>query len=149
MDDDRVQDLQKFLVEHLQLTPRRQLFEEHTKTSSVVDSSEQNSPLQDRLCNSEPVIKIDFHVLSELGDFRKDNPHECMSDVNRKKLQRETTKEDDFLHTSCSYQMSNNPIRTKTFREKSRESDQLPYTTKRIQFAPDNSLALSYQKYKC
>lgn len=154
MDDERTEEIQKFLVKHLQLTPRRQLLEEHTKQLKV--NSGEKPTLQECLNKSEPIENIDyFQALSELRDFRKNHASLCMSDVNRKRLQREKQREDDFLHgpsvnrkdVDCS------SIRLRNLCEKSREAerqpDQLLHVATRLQFAPAHSPALSYQKYKC
>lgn len=160
MDDERTQEIQKFLVKHLQLTPRRQLFEEYTKQAEVI-SDEKPTP-QECLDKPETFKKIDYSFskgLSELGDFRKSHPEVCMSDVNRKRLQREKKRDDDFLHSHLLRRKDSdcNPTRLSGLcektREKSRETErqpeQLPYVTRCMQYAPDNSPALSHQNYMC
>lgn len=155
MDDERTQEIQKFLVKHLQLTPRRQLFEEYTKPAEVI-SDEKPTP-QECLDKFDRVKNIEyFKGLSELRDFRKSHPEVCMSDVNRKRLQREKQRDDDFLRSFFPRRKDtdSNLTRLSGLCEKSRETerqpDQLPYVTRRMQFAPDNSPALLYQKYnKC
>lgn len=153
MDAERTKEIQKFLVEHLQLTPRRQLLEEYIKRNKV--NSDKNSKIQECLHKSQPFNNIDFQILSNSRDFRENYQVECISSVNKKRLQREKQKQENFLQIPCPHRkkMDCSSTRLKNLCKKPGEiesqQEQLSYVIERIQFAPDNSPALSYQKYKC
>lgn len=150
----RSKEIQKFLIGHLQLTPRRQLFEEQTKIANKEDL-ERTKP-----CESiESVNNFDWGLFNELREFREKNHSECMSSINHQRLQRARENEKEFLEQPCGHRRANNK-EVKPFCESRVESSsevhpqfvpencgKLP-RMKTLRFAPENSLALAHQKFK-
>jgi hypothetical protein len=162
----RTMEIQKFLIRNLKLTPRRQVFEEHA-------TSKQNDELErikaETYERDEIKSNFDWTSFNKLREFREKNPSECMSSINHQRLQRVREKDKEFLEQSCSHRCANSFGSFKTTEGKgfcesrslSSSSDAsdvhsqfLPDMRKKIprmktlRFAPENSLALSHQKFK-
>lgn len=164
-DGDPTKEIQRFLIKQLKLTPRRQLFEEYEIASKVVRSVEvetENSTSQE---TTKSMNKYELDILRELNEFRRNNSKECMSDINQQKLRRRKEKEEEFLRHNHARQLTLNERSlpslinesAKRFYESTRQevtaapsshSEEFQrFRTRRFQFAPDKSLALSYQKF--
>lgn len=150
----RSKEIKKFLIEHLRLTPRRQLFEEQTAIADKEDVEKTKD------CeSSEAVNSFDFGFFNELREFREKNYRECMSSINHQRLQRAREKEKEFLEQECGHRRGNinsKTIEVKYFCESRVEvhpqfipenCGKLP-RMKTLRFAPENSLALAHQKFK-
>lgn len=160
--DESTKEIQKFLIKHLKLTPRRQLFEEHVKAAAEQQelSASGHSSGNNAEINNQ-IKKFDLEILNEISAFRKENPTRCMSSSSQQRLQRAKEREEKFLQSSCGHRCMLDerlfPTLFKDFekakQQKTPTADPQPVQTqtrmKIIRFAPDNSLALSHQKFKC
>lgn len=148
--DERTKEIKTFLTKQLKLTPRRVLFEEFEKISRL----EENEVDEVTDCSNtiESQKKFDLSTVREISEFRKNHP-ECMSNVSRQRLQRAKEREQELLHHPCAhyYVESKTPItKTEVTSSKPRKkSTTEEFRMKTVQFAPDNSLALAHQKFKC
>lgn len=159
-------EIQRFLIKQLKLTPRRQLFEEYEKTSKIVRTKEVDSQDSTNHETTKSMFKYELNIIRELSEFRKKNPNECMSNVNRQRLRRAKEKEEEFLRHNQARQTVLNEQSlpslinesAKSFYEATRKESKATATnpseeeqrfrTRSFQFAPDKSLALSYQTFK-
>lgn len=156
---DTTKEIQKFLIKNLQLTPRRQLFEEYVKTLTIDRKNEVNNQQTETCVPSKPTNKFELNIITELSEFRRKHPKECMTDLNHRRFRRAKEREEEFLqHSGVQRLVLNDGLiqslinagscrkdengRSKTPVEKMRSR------TRSVHFAPDNSLALSYQKFK-
>lgn len=149
--DEQSDEIQKFLITHLELTPRRQLFEEFEKLSLL-------NRRDDETCSSQvsvdSVNTLNLSVVSELSEFRKNHPNECMSNVSRQRFQRAKEREQKLLTHPCAhYYVESKSLKPNNQKEASRaaacgDSSQEEARTRTLRFAPDKSLALSNQKFK-
>lgn len=165
-DGDPTKEIQRFLIKHLKLTPRRQLFEEYEKTSTIMHNEVvANEEFADNT-TIKSMYKYELDILRELNEFRQKHPKECMSRINRKRLQRTKEKEEEFLRHNRAYQAVLNERSlpslinesAKEFYELTRKKsaavpsnpseEEIRFKTRSFQFAPDKSLALSFQKFK-
>lgn len=142
----RTKEIQKYLIKHLELTPRRQLFEEQSLIASEVDEKKLEA-----LGNDEALRNFNWTLITELQEFREENPRDCMSSINHKRLQRTREQESDFLGSSCNHNRGNTGKTDKKFFCESQESLNSTKSSpkfKSLRFAPENSLALTHQKFK-
>lgn len=160
-DYDTCKEIQKFLLKNLQLTPRRQLFEEYEKKLITSGKSEQISVQKRNNETHEPINKYELNVVNELSEFRRKYSKECMTDLNHRRFRRAKEREEEFLHhagVQCSV-LNQGFIQSiiKASRENETKlkdsttkaaSDKMHTRVRNVHFAPDNSLALSYQKFK-
>lgn len=151
-------EIQKFLIKNLQLTPRRKLFEEYAKKLAS-DRKKQEEVNTQQCCESSTqsssMRNYEVNIIADLSEFRRSHPKECMSDLNHRRFRREKQREEEFLQHSDIRRLVLNEgliqslIKSQKDSNKSRsEDDNKRVRTRSVHFAPDNSLALSYQKYK-
>ncbi|CAG9810434.1 unnamed protein product [Chironomus riparius] len=92
-------DIQNFLINHLNFTPRRQLFEEfQEKLVKIRDQQDLDSKSTQA---DELPQNYNLKFLHQLNDFRLKNAHECMSEINCRRLKKENEKVENFLKHSC------------------------------------------------
>jgi len=92
-------DIQKFLINHLKFTPRRLLFEEFSQNLSKI-RDQQNIDNKSTQADEIPQ-NYDIKFLHQLNDFRLKNARECMSQINYRRLKRETENVENYLKHSC------------------------------------------------
>lgn len=152
-------EIQKFLMKNLQLTPRRQLFEDYEKTLTFDRKHEVKSQQPEKHTPSNSMNKYELNIITELSDFRRKHPKECMTDLNHRRFRRAKEREEEFLHHAgvkrlvlnqgIIQSLINCEEKTrKTMKEQDKLNDKMRSRTRSVHFAPDNSLALSYQKHK-
>lgn len=175
--DDRTKEIQIYLTKHLNLTPRRLLFEEQEKASAQLRNQEElNIPKDECKIFESPANDFDLNTIKELREFRQNNIRECMSQQNRQRLQRSTEKEENYLLSNFNYRSGRMfplvpkdcektsqavkklaievpPTRCKATREApfnpAHVQPQLSISRlKNLRFTPENSLALAHQKFK-
>ena len=141
----RTKEIQKCLIAQLKFTPRRQLFEEQNS----IARNEEAEKTKIEACGSKETEKsFNWSLLIELREFREKYSNECMSIVNRRRFQREREKENEFLGKFCNLRVGSSFVDDeKTFCEAPGTSKSPP-KMKTLRFAPENSLALSHQKFK-
>lgn len=165
-DGDPTKEIQRFLIKQLKLTPRRQLFEEYERTSTIVRSEEVDNQTSTNAEATEPTFKYELNNLRELNEFRQKHSKECMSDINRQRHRRAKEKEEEFLRHNRARQLAMNDQSlpslinesARLFYESTRKEsstvslnsteEEQRFRTRSFRFAPDKSLALSYQKFK-
>lgn len=154
-DDMRTKEIQKYLIKHLQLTPRRRLFEEHQRAALVEFVADEEPPIR---ADSNPTNKFDFHIINELSEFRQKHPNECMSESNRQRFQRAKEKEETFLSHPCAHHyvsdgrlfprpMNGSVQDLLKTQRKEKELDDESHP-RMVHYPPDKSLALTHQKFK-
>lgn len=153
-DDERTKEIQKYLIKHLQLTPRRRLFEEQQRAVSVelLVDEEPASP------TVSPTNDFDFHIINELNEFRQKHPSECMSDSNRQRFQRAREKEEKFLSHPCAHHYisdgrlfpkpTNGTVQDLLKNQRKEKELNDESHPRMVQYPPDKSLALTHQKFK-
>jgi hypothetical protein len=148
--NDRTKEIQNFLINCLELTPRRLLFEEH---QAIVRSKEAEKTKAEARGSDETIKNFDWYSLTELQNFRLENPRDCMSSLNLKRLQRAKEQEIEFLEKGCGHRGRTE----RSFMDDKKHFCELrdahkvtkpPTKMKTLRFAPENSLALSHQKFK-
>lgn len=165
--DDRTKEIQRFLISHLQLTPRRQLFEEHEKATLEMRNEDScvATKTAARVVNKS-MKESDLHAISELREFRQRNARECMSHHNQQRLKRAKEVEGSHLHNysnryfvpagagqqkpnKCDVQGKANEEVHSTAGDCATDAYKFSRAPlKTVRFAPENSLALVYQKFK-
>lgn len=165
--DDRTKEIQRFLITHLRLTPRRQLFEEHEKATLEMRNEDScvATKTAARVVNKS-MNESDLHAISELREFRQSNARECMSHHNQQRLKRAKEMEGSHLHNySNRYSAPAGAGQQKPnkYDVQGKANEEVHSTTgdsatevykfsraplKTVRFAPENSLALVYQKFK-
>lgn len=156
---DTTKEIQKFLLRNLQLTPRRQLFEEYEKQLTIVQKNKLNNQQNEDEVPSEPMNKFEFNVIKELCEFRQKHPKECMTDLNHRRFRRAKEREEEFLHHAGVQRLMLNEGIIQSLMKADESSQKKAKVscnkkpssnvmTRSVHFAPDNSLALSYQKLK-
>lgn len=156
--DDRTREIQKYLTSHLEMTPRRQLFEEHEKSPLRPEDSKATSTGSGTVV-SKSISKSELHTISE---FRRQNARECMSHQNQQRLKRAKEMEESHLHNysnrffqpeRCKLNICDveeNPNRKVHSTKDNCVADFHKFPRlKTVRFAPENSLALVNQKFKC
>lgn len=167
LNDDRTKQIQRFLITHLQLTPRRQLFEEHEK--STMEMRNEDSCVATKTAArviSKSMNESDLHAISELREFRERNARECMSHHNQQRLKRAKEVEGSHLHNYANRYLvpaGVGQLKPKNCDVQGKANEEVHSTTgdcatdsykfsrmpmKTVRFAPENSLALVYQKFK-
>lgn len=144
---ERTEEIQKFLINHLELTPRRQLFEEFEKNSLLYEK-EVDDQTGASLTSTKSNFKLDLDNLSELSEFRKNNPSECMSNVSRQRFQRAKEREQQLLNHPCSHYYIESKAPTPDVDVKQCASSRDQLRMRNMKIIPDKSLALSNQKFK-
>ena len=91
--------IQNFLINHLNFTPRRQLFEEFSE-KLVKIRDQQNLDSKSTQVDELPQ-NYNLNILHQLNEFRLKNAHECMSEINCRRLKKENEKVENFLKHSC------------------------------------------------
>lgn len=157
-EDDPTKEIQKFLVSHLKLTPRRQLFEDYDKTASAKREEEANRNDKANHSISESMNKFNLDIISKLNDFRQEHPSECMSGFNQQRFRRakeneeKLKKEHRFMFNDRILEMFHEDMKrrkeTENRRNEPARSNKPSSDTVTFHYAPDNSLALSHQKFK-
>lgn len=97
--DDNTRCIHSFLMNGLETTPRRQLFEEFEE--KLAKLREQKLKDFEFTTSEAPSKNREFNSLKELNDFRLKYPEDCMSEFNLKKYQRTKAKEDESLKHAC------------------------------------------------
>lgn len=149
-----VDDIKRHLIGSLTLTARRQMFEEHLKTSEEEKKLMQDSE-KSCLIEASTNRQIDLKVIQEISEFRRNNSKDCMSSYNCQRLKRTKEKEEQsFLQPTCDHRclfykdlIGSNKLTESKQTLGNEESQQSPLKT--VRFTPDSSLALVHQKFKC
>ena len=160
-DYDASKEIQKFLMKNLQLTPRRLLFEEYEKKLTKCVNSELISEQSGNNETREPINKYELNIINELSEFRRKHPKECMTDLSHRRFQRAKEREEEFLHHAGVERLVLNQGLIQSLINSSRDnetklkdsaskptSDKMHTRVRQVHFTPDNSLALSYQKFR-
>ncbi|KAG5668854.1 hypothetical protein PVAND_016776 [Polypedilum vanderplanki] len=101
-DDDRSEEIQKFIKNSLIFTPRRFLFEEFNENLEKIRNQQKiDLEVQANPERIEKFQKFDVKFLHNLSEFRLKNASECMSQINYQRLKRASENEAEFLKHTC------------------------------------------------
>ncbi|CRK92155.1 CLUMA_CG005806, isoform A [Clunio marinus] len=163
-------EIQKFIIEHLELTPRRKMFQDYEKKLSEMWSEIQVGGESSIITADKIKVESELKVIMELNKFRKMNAADCMSFQNQLRIKRAKEMEKDLLKSQQKFILNEtmllenlrteNPSRsvgtkkaTKMKDDKVSSSDYFKSSQNEIQlrnirFTPENTLALTHQKFK-
>lgn len=141
----RTKEIQKCLISQLKFTPRRQLFEEQ---NSIARNEEAEKTKIEACGSTKTENSFNWSLLIELREFREKYSNECMSIMNRRRFQREREQENEFLGKFCNRRGSSSFVEDEKIISEAPETSQTSSKMKTLRFAPENSLALSHQKFK-
>lgn len=152
--DEPTKEIQKFLVKHLELTPRRRLFEDYDKTASAEREEKANNNDFANHLVSESMNKFNLDIIRELNDFRQENHNECMSDFNQKRYRRAKEREEEmkkdyrFIFNDSILELFHNDMkRMKEKTEKQKKEltkcQKLEQQTMTYHYIPENSHVIS------